>query len=167
MCGLARGGRRPSSRWVASRAELWGGRGASAPLAPVGKIAVAKCQRGTGAAVCGPGSRRGQPGGPGLGGPTAGGAASAEPTLPVVSTPSCSAAAKSTAGLHPVRGLPSLWHAGLVLSGGATLLGQQLFWKFQCLSTSAEIASEGGLEQCSWEEEKGPEGCSWCLPAFP
>lgn len=74
------------------------------------------------------GSRSGENlGGPGLGGPRARGAASAEPTLPVMSTPSCSGAAKSTTVLHPVPGLPSLWNTVLVFGGRATLLGQQLF----------------------------------------
>lgn len=86
-----------SSRRIASRAGLWGGRGATAPLTPDGEIEVAHCQpESSRSTVLGVRLEKTSAARPGLGGPRAGGAACAEPTLPIRSTPSCSGVAKST-----------------------------------------------------------------------
>lgn len=59
--GLARGERGPSSHWVASRTGLWGGRGATAPLAPAERLRWRSASAGEGLLCVSPQSEWGEP----------------------------------------------------------------------------------------------------------
>ena len=107
-----------SLRRVASRAGLWGGRGATAPLTPDEEIEVAHCQRESSGATYCAGCKAGENlGGPGWAGRGLGALpARNRPCLSGPHPPAQVLLSPQTV-LNPVPNLPSVWSTVLVIRG--------------------------------------------------